>query len=754
VKVSLYNNRNIVIIASLVLTIGCAARELPFDVDGSRAFEHVVFLADSIGPRVTGSVEDGITRDYIAEKMAATGLEVQRQRVSSVWLERTFGVSEQEFTFDSENIIGIRRGRTRRTILVSGHFDSWGRSSPGANDNASSIGVLLEIARAIQRYEWNSTIMFAAFCAEERGLLGSRYFVDNTDLRDLVLAINMDPVGHDRLLISPMPDSPPLAYQKKFMQLSRTYGIPRAAVDPMHIIIPRYLSIGFGADHMPFLDAGYTAFSVNNMLSGWNYHSTHDRSEYVEPETLEAAAMMIIAFLLEYDDNKEPPAHDSPVYIAQPIMGNFYVFITTPYLLILLSLSLIALLYFGITERQVIKQINPFGFIIIFLKILLLAVIQVLFIFLPIFGGMIHERTLYPWMANPALYMVMGIASGMVGLFFIIQLVKLTKLEPGVRQLKYWAILTLLIYTILAVVFLGIDVAYYFAAPLLLFLVSLRISGTVWLLLIGAVGIFPLFGSVGPMQVSMMITLLGITIPVFTLMVTVFFLSLPFIFYFAAILQGEDNLAGNVRKVLSHTATPAIAMLCFIGLFFHTSSMTVYHEDNPQLINQTAWYDLNTDAGTMFLASYDFLPVMQDEISGQLIEPDDIMVHYPLEIDPGLTDLFIESELSGDTVSLYFSMSEPSYRDFITIRIRSDNEFDVLSSVYDKRREDRTDYLLNILSAEGAFGDTVVIRREAAVTVQYTVHTFDVSEQPRLSGLIHPLAFRYYQRMQAVIEID
>jgi hypothetical protein len=361
----------------------------------------------------------------------------------------------------------------------------------------------------------------------------------------------------------------------------------------------------------------------------WNYYSTHDRLEYIEPEILEAAAIMIIAFLLEYDDNKEPPAYDSPVYIAQPIMGNFYVFITTPYLLLLLSLSFIAFLYFGITERQVIKQINPFSFIIVFLKMLLLAVIQVLFIFLPIIGGMIHQRTLYPWMANPMLYMVMGIASGMVGLLLIIQLVKLMKLEPGARQLQYWAILTLLIYTILAVVFLGIDVAYYFAAPLLLFLVSLRISGTVWLLLIGAVGIFPLFGSVGPMQVSMMITLLGVTFPVFTLMLTVFVLSLPFIFYFAAVLQGEDNLAGSVRKVFSHTATPAIAMFCSIGFFFHASSMDVCHEDHPQLINQTALYDLNTDEGNLIRASCDFLPVMQDEISDQFIHP-------------GLTDLLIE----------------------------------------------------------------------------------------------------------------
>jgi len=727
---------------------------MPFDIDGNRAFEHVAFLADSIDARVTGSAGDRIARDYIAEKMRGIGLDTKRQEVSSVWVEGTFGMSEREFTINSENIIGTLHGKTDRTILVSGHFDSWGRSSPGANDNASSIGVLLEIARTIREYEWNSTIVFVAFCAEERGLLGSQYYVENTDLSNLVLAINMDPVGYDMLFVSPMPDFPPLAYQREFMRLARAYGISNTVVDPMQVLVPRYLPLGFGADHMSFLDAGYTAFSINNTLLGWNYHSTHDRLEYIDPGTLHAAARMIIAFLLEYDDNKEPPALDSPVYIAQPIIGNFYVFITNQYLLILLSLSFGALLYFGIAERHFIKNMNPFGFIIVFLKMSLLAIIQVMFIFLPVFGGMILEHTLYPWMANPLLYMVMGIASGMVGLFFIIQIAKLMKLEPGEKQLKYWAILILSFYTVLSVTFLGIDVAYYFAAPLLLFLVSLRISGTVWSLIIGGVGIFPLLGSVGPTQISMVITLLGVTIPVFTLMLTVFVLSFPFIFYFAAVLQGEDGVAGSVRNALSHTAAPAIVMLCFIGLFYWASTMDIYNEDNPQLVNQSAFYDLDTDEGTLVLASYDYLPLMQDKISGQFIEPDDIMVIYPLEVDPGLTDLIIESEISGDTLLLYFSMSEPAYRDFITIQASSGNEFDVISSAFDDRRSDRMNYYLNVLSAEGDFRDTVIVRREAPVTLQYTVHTYDASEQPRLSGLTHPLAFRYYQRMLAVIEVE
>lgn len=216
------------------------------------------------------------------------------------------------------------------------------------------------------------------------------------------------------------------------------------------------------------------------------------------------------------------------------------------YLFILLGFSLLAFLYFGISERHFIKQINPFGFIIVFLKMLFLTSIQVLFIFLPVFGGMIIERTLYPWTVNPILYMGMGIASGMVGLFFIFQIAYVINLDPDEKQLKYWAILTLLFYTIIAVSFIDIDIAYYFIAPMLLYLVSLRISGALWSIIIGGVGIFPLLGSDGLAQVTIAMTMFGMTLPALTLMATVFVLSLPFVFYFAAAIQTKTHVSASI----------------------------------------------------------------------------------------------------------------------------------------------------------------------------------------------------------------
>ncbi len=81
------------------------------------------------------------------------------------------------------NVIATLPGTTKpdQIILIGGHHDSYSSGSPmvlapGADDNASGTAAVLEIARIMQKfgYRSKSTILFATFAAEERGLIGSR----------------------------------------------------------------------------------------------------------------------------------------------------------------------------------------------------------------------------------------------------------------------------------------------------------------------------------------------------------------------------------------------------------------------------------------------------------------------------------------------------------------------------------------------------------------------------------------------------
>ena len=88
-----------------------------------------------------------------------------------------------------------------REIVVSAHLDAHG-NSPGASDNGSGLGVLIELARYFKSIEGSlrSRVKFVAFAGEEVGLLGSRLYVQKHagDLHRCLFNLNIDDVGGSR----------------------------------------------------------------------------------------------------------------------------------------------------------------------------------------------------------------------------------------------------------------------------------------------------------------------------------------------------------------------------------------------------------------------------------------------------------------------------------------------------------------------------------------------------------------------------
>lgn len=113
------------------------------------------------------------------------------------------------------NVLGFIEGNDANLkneyIVLGAHYDHLGLGGPssksdkkntihyGADDNASGTAALLEIAEKIesQKHLLKRSIIFIAFGAEEQGLLGSKYFVENplVPLSQIKLMINMDMVG-------------------------------------------------------------------------------------------------------------------------------------------------------------------------------------------------------------------------------------------------------------------------------------------------------------------------------------------------------------------------------------------------------------------------------------------------------------------------------------------------------------------------------------------------------------------------------
>src|SRR3954470_16997029 len=85
------------------------------------------------------------------------------------------------------NVVATLRGTqpasAGRTYVISGHYDSrctdvlnFQCDAPGANDDASGVSAVLELARVMAKRSFDATIVFMAVAGEEQGLYGSTYF--------------------------------------------------------------------------------------------------------------------------------------------------------------------------------------------------------------------------------------------------------------------------------------------------------------------------------------------------------------------------------------------------------------------------------------------------------------------------------------------------------------------------------------------------------------------------------------------------
>jgi hypothetical protein len=146
-------------------------------VDGEQLFAHV----QKLNFRRYSQMELLRTRTYITKELRKFGWQPQLEK----------------FT-DGVNIFSQRLGtdKTAGAILIAAHYDTVS-SSPGADDNATGIAVVLEIARLFNSVSTPKTLQLAFFDQEETGLLGSRAFVSQpAHLKNLQGVIIMDMVGY------------------------------------------------------------------------------------------------------------------------------------------------------------------------------------------------------------------------------------------------------------------------------------------------------------------------------------------------------------------------------------------------------------------------------------------------------------------------------------------------------------------------------------------------------------------------------
>jgi Zn-dependent M28 family amino/carboxypeptidase len=132
-------------------------------------------------PRPPGSMHWLSTQSLCAETFVELGYEVEQHRYET-------GI----------NVIGTKRGSNHsdEQVVVGAHYDHIA-GCDGADDNASGVAGLLEIARVLAGRTFDRTLVLACWDEEERGMLGSHAWVTRARARDEAVTVyfNFDAIG-------------------------------------------------------------------------------------------------------------------------------------------------------------------------------------------------------------------------------------------------------------------------------------------------------------------------------------------------------------------------------------------------------------------------------------------------------------------------------------------------------------------------------------------------------------------------------
>ncbi len=259
----------------------------PSSFNGERAYEHVLKQV-SFGPRPTGSAEGWATGDYIIQTLKSSGWQVQTQE------------------FDYQNVrarnIMATAGQGPQ-VIIGAHYDTRMRAdqdpiSPttpvmGANDGASGVAVLLELARVLDRRTLQNQLDLVFFDAEDNGHLdgwdwiaGSSYFAQNLSTRPVVVIV-VDMIGDADQQVYLERNSDPL-WSARIWQVAASLGYA-------DYIIPQYKHSMLD-DHTPFLRKGIPAVDMIDFDYPY-WHTTADTADKVSPASLERIGQTLQALI-------------------------------------------------------------------------------------------------------------------------------------------------------------------------------------------------------------------------------------------------------------------------------------------------------------------------------------------------------------------------------------------------------------------------------------------------------------------------
>lgn len=197
----------------------------------------------------------------------------------------------------TQNVVGLLKGSVMPDsfIVFTAHYDHLGRMGketyfPGANDNASGVSMLLNLAKYYSQNRPSCSMLFIAFAGEEAGLVGSEHFVKNPliPISKIKFLLNMDLLGtgDDGLMVvngdvykdhfSKMEN---INYEKKYLKSLQKRGKAR------------------NSDHYWFSEKGVPAFFIYTLGGIAAYHDVNDKAQTLPLTDYEDVFKLVVDFI-------------------------------------------------------------------------------------------------------------------------------------------------------------------------------------------------------------------------------------------------------------------------------------------------------------------------------------------------------------------------------------------------------------------------------------------------------------------------
>jgi len=246
-------------------------------------------FARTVHPRVADTWGEIRGREFVTAVLQQYGLSPSLQE---------FIAGEGANRVHSANVIAVKPGASPKQLVVGAHYDSVA-TGEGYVDNATGVGLLIELAARLKAVTTPYTLVFVAFGAEERGALGSRHFVQamsDDELRATVGMIDLDAPagGGDTLYATNLPDSPSWLRDDALAAAGQLKvpveagpegsagqaGLPPGVSDDLAFALAGIPTVAFTAGGVAGEGGGGTSAAVGPRL----WHSRNDTVAYVESQ--------------------------------------------------------------------------------------------------------------------------------------------------------------------------------------------------------------------------------------------------------------------------------------------------------------------------------------------------------------------------------------------------------------------------------------------------------------------------------------